>query len=449
MKIHPSMNVSLPRRKKSAVWLSLLLLLSVGSAALAQTPTLEVHHATVLRNDTFHIAFDHYGLSYAPQIPSNDSPSEGAAFFSPSSCCGGNGQQGVKGTPATNHLYYAPAPNFIGRDTFSVKYLRQLGNFGSQNVIKVFYLTVVPSHLDAFNDYATTLAGQSVDIDVLSNDIGNGTDLLVADIPNVNHGSAVGINGQTAVRFHPSPGFEGVASFNYTICDAQGSCDVATVSVIVRPDPSPNYDSVFILTEKNAEEVVLTEIDSTFSLSEAPLHGTIDTNGVLVYVPDPDYTGYDKAVFHDATGNRTRVAQIRVLDVPSANSFLVNDIVHTPVDESIDRIYLLANDVGGAYLTSVSVAGYPSTQAGGSLTYLPQFGKGVYGYTPPTGFEGVDRFRYKAYSPGSGFFEEAWCYIVVSNQSPVKPVFHLSTPLNTPLVLGDHLPINSYAFTNY
>ncbi len=434
---------------RPAFLLSAAFLLAAVTTASSQTATLEVHSVTVLRNDTFHIAFDHYGLSYAPQIPSNDSPENGAAYFSPSSCCGGNGQQGIKGTPATNHLYYVPAPNFIGFDTFSVKYLRQLGNFGSQNVIKVFYLSVVPSHLDAFNDYATTTSGQSVDIDVLSNDIGNGTDLSVADIPNVNHGAAVGINNQTAVRFTPAPGFEGVASFNYTICDAQGSCDVATVSVIVRPDPSPAYDSIFILTEKNAEEVVLTEIDSSFDLVVAPLHGAIDTNGILVYVPDPGYTGYDKAVFHDAAGNRTRVALIRILDVPTPNTFLVNDVVHTAVDEPIDRIRLLANDIGGAYLTSVSVAGYPNTQEGGTLVYLPQFGKGVYGYTPPAGFEGVDRFRYKAYSPGSGYFEEAWCYVVVGNQMPVKPVFHLSTPLNTPLVLGDHLPISVYEFTNY
>ena len=448
MKIRESMNVLL-HKKTLRSFLPGLLLVLLPVLLSAQVPTLEIHELTVLKNDTLHFQFQHYGLSYAPQILSSDSPENGTSYFSPSSCCGGNGQQGIKGTPATNHLYYVPDNGFIGRDTFSVKYLRQFGNSGSQNAFKVFYILVVPSHLTAENDYAFTQAGQSVDIDVLSNDTGNGTNLTVADVPNINHGSAVRINGNTKIRFTPAPGFTGVANLNYTICDQQGSCDMATVSIVVSSSPSPAYDSLFILTEKNAAQVVLAEIDNSFQLVSAPLHGAIDTAEVLIYIPNPGYTGYDKAVFHDPSGNRTRVVSIRILDVPSKNNFLVDDVVYTSVDMELEQIRLLDNDKGGSYLTSISVAGYPNTQQGGVLTHMPQIGKGIYHYQPPSGFSGIDRFKYKAYSPSSNYFEEAWCYIVVSNQNPALPVFHISTPLNTPVVLGDHLPLHSYEYTNY
>lgn len=448
MKIRESMNVLL-HKKTLRGFLQVLALALLPPLLSAQTPTLEIHELTVLKNDTLHFQFQHYGLSYAPQILSSDTPENGTAFFSPSSCCGGNGQQGIKGIPATNHLHYAPDNGFIGRDTFAVKYLRQFGNSGSQNAFKVFYILVVPSHLTAENDYAFTPAGQSIDIDVLSNDTGNGTNLTVADVPNVNHGAAVRINGNTQIRFTPAPGFAGVANLNYTICDQQGSCDMATVSIVVSPAPSPAYDSLFILTEKNATQVVLAEIDNSFQLVGAPLHGDIDTADVLIYIPNPGYTGYDKAVFHDPSGNRTRVVSIRILDVPAANNFLVDDIFYTSIGVELEQIRLLDNDKGGSYLTNVSVAGYPNTQQGGVLTYLPQIGKGVYHYQPPAGFSGIDRFRYKAFSPGSSYFEEAWCYIVVSNQHPALPVFQLSTPLNTPVVLGNHLPLQSYEYTNY
>lgn len=401
----------------------------------------------MMKNDTLHFQFNHYGLSYAPQIDNGPEVNGASAYFSPSSCCAG--QKGIKGTPATNHLYYIPPTGFTGRDTIAVKYQRQFGNYGSQDAIKMIYITVLNSFLTAENDYAATLEGQSIDIDVLANDIGNGTNLAVADIPNVNNGSAERINNNTKIRFYPSTGFNGVANLNYTICDAQGSCDMATVSICVNPASTPAYDSIFITTEKNAPQVVLAEIDSNYVLSLAPQHGDLDTMETLVYVPDLNFTGFDKIIFSDPVNNKTRVVQIRVLNVPGKNTFLFDDIVYTPVDEELEEIRVLANDNGGQYLVSLSVSGYPFTQQGGLLTYLPQVGPGVYNYAPPAGFSGIDKFKYRAYSPNSGYFEEAWCYIVVSNQNPVKPVFQIATPKNTPMVLGDHLPIESYSFTNY
>ena len=447
MKIHESMNVSLHKKKLTLLLLGLFLALGVGRV-MAQSSTLEVHHLKMLKNDTLHFQFDHYGYSYAPQI--NDGPEVpgAAAYFSPSSlCCGG--QIGVKGTPATNHFYYVPPVGFIGRDTIAIKYQRQFGTYGSQDAVKMLYILVLPSFLTAENDYAATLEGQFVDIDVLANDIGNGTNLAVAEIPNVNNGTAERINNNTKIRFYPTPGFKGVASLNYTICDAQGSCDMAIVSICVNPVSPSAYDSIFITTEKNAPQVVLAEIDSNYVLTLAPAHGDLDTFETLVYVPDQNYTGYDKVVFTDSVNSRTRVVQIRILDVPGQNIFLFDDVFFTAKDETLEEIHLLDNDNGGPFLTSVSVFGYPNTAEGGHLTYLPGIGKGVYQYDPPAGFEGVDKFKYKAYSLNSNYYEEAWVYIVVSNQNPAKPVFHITTPKNTPMVLGDHLPITTYGFINY
>lgn len=438
------MNVSLFTKKFA--FLLLAILCGMGSKMEAQS-TIHVIDTVMLKNSTFHYQFNHWNVAVPPEI--KGFPNNGIAEFNPYSF--GNKKFGIKApggnSPGVNHLYYTPPTNFIGRDTIEVYYYENFGNGNSYQSYKILNILVVPSYLDAVNDYAMMVAGQSIELDVLSNDLGNGTNLTVADVPNVNNGTAIRSSNNTKITFTPDAGFVGVANLNYSICDAQGSCDMATVSICVNPAVSPSYDSIFITTNKNAQQVLLMEIDSTYDVIVPPAHGDLSSMTVMAYTPDPNFVGYDLAVFEHPVTGKVRVAQIRVLNVPDKNNYLFDDIVYTPVDEQVDEIRLLNNDNGGTYLMNVSVVGYPNTQAGGQLTAMPQMGKGVYRYEPPVGFSGIDYFTYKATPPNSGSFEYAVCYIVVDNQNPILPVFHIQTAKNTPMVLGDHLPFESYGFS--
>lgn len=439
------MNVSL--HKKSFLLLLAAFFWIGGQGLLAQSNGLDVIYATVLKDSTKEFIFDHWSVAFPPEIKSF--PSNGTAEFNPYTWTTKFGIKAPGGqNPGVNHLFYTPDPGFIGHDTIEVYYHRSLGNGNSIGAYKIYNITVVPSFLYAENDYASTSMGQSVEINVLTNDYGNGTNLTITDIPNVNNGTAQKVNADTAVLFTPAPGFSGIAHLNYTICDSEGSCDMATVSICVIDNTPPAYDSIFVTTEKNAAQVVLMAIDSNYEVALAPSHGQLDSLETLVYVPDQDYVGYDQVIFADSAANRIRVFEIRVLDVDGDNTFLFDDVAFTPIDEAIEEIHLLDNDNGGTYLMNVSVIGYPNTAEGGQLTYLPQVGKGVYKYEPPAGFEGIDHFEYRATPPNSGAYEYATCYIVVSDQEPSKPVFNVITPKNTPLVLGDHLPFGNYEFIN-
>jgi hypothetical protein len=451
MKIHESMNVFL-HKKSFFLLLGLFLWGGLGKIA-AQSYTLEVTDTVILMNTTAHFTFKQYGLN-TPQVvrfPNNNN----AAYFDPFS---NNNKYkfGIKGLPgvppnnfSVNHIFYTPPQGFLGRDTVEVLCNKPFGS-GAQTiqVYRIYHITVIPSFIKAVNDYASTFEGQAIEIPVLLNDIGNGTNQTIAEIANINNGDAVKTANDTKILFSPRAGFSGLAHLNYTICDAQGSCDMATVSICVNELAPPAYDSVFIMTEKNTAQVVLMQLDSNFSVQSAPSHGTLDTLETLVYVPANNYVGFDQAVFYDATHGRTRVFHIHVLDVPSPNAFAYDDVVYTAVGEPIEEIHLLANDNGGSYLSPVNAIGFPNTQKGGTLTYLPNVGIGVYRYNPPAGFSGIDQFKYRAYYPNSSQFDIATCYIIVSNLNPAKPVYQISIPKNTPLVLGDHLPITSYEYTN-
>ncbi|MEZ4962040.1 MAG: Ig-like domain-containing protein [Saprospiraceae bacterium] len=445
------MNVFL--HKKSVFLLLGLFLWGWTTHLKAQSYTLEIIDTVMLMNTTAHFTFKQYGLN-TPQtvhFPTNNQ----AAYFEPYSY-GNKYKFGVKGLPGvppnnftTNHLYYTPPQGFLGRDTVEVLCHKPFGSGAATiQVYRIYHITVVPSFIHAENDYASTFVNQAVSIPVLLNDIGNGTNQTIAEIANINHGTAVKILGGTQISFTPNAGFSGLAHLNYTICDSQGSCDMATVSICVNQISPPSYDSVFIMTEKNTAQVVLMQLDSNFSVQIPPSHGTLDTLETLVYVPGNDYVGLDKVTFHNAVHNRTRVFSIHVLNVPAPNAFAFDDVVYTAVDVPIEEIHLLANDNGAAYLSPVNAIGYPNTHEGGTLTFLSGAGTGVYRYNPPAGFSGIDYFKYKAYYPNSSQYDIATCYIIVSNMNPVKPVYQITIPKNTPLVLGDHLPIPSYEFIN-
>ncbi|MBI5914897.1 MAG: T9SS type A sorting domain-containing protein [Bacteroidetes bacterium] len=442
------MNVALHNYKKIPLLLAAAFFLWGGSKLEAQTPTIQVLNVTVMKNTVYQHTFYHFSYATPPQI--NNEVSHGKNYFTPSSCCNeygqGKGKKGVSGWNKLNNFYYEPDNGFVGRDTVIIGYWLPYGNGGNQQAYKIINFLVVPSNLSAADDYATTLAGQSIEIDVLANDTTNGTNLVIANIPNVNNGTAVDTNGHTKILFTPAAGFTGIANLNYTICDAQGSCDVATVSICVNPATQPAYDSVFITTNKNVPHVLLLDIDTSYSLVLPPAHGDLDTTmGALTYVPDVNYVGLDKVIYENTAGD-VRIAEIRVLNVKGPNTYLFDDIVGTPLEEQIEEIHLLDNDNGSTYLVNVSVPGYPNTEEGGALVYLPQVGKGVYRYTPPAGFEGVDRFKYRAMPP-NGSYDTAYCYIVVSDLNPAIPEFNMITPKNTPLVLGDHLPFQNYEYT--
>jgi hypothetical protein len=450
MKIHESMNVSLHVRKIFLLLPAFLFWIGRGEVVGQTTPVVDVMNIVMLKNTTWQHDFNQFNVTLAPEI--DRSAREGRAYFSPSSCCNeygpGLGKKGVKGWNKPNRFFYEPNSNFIGHDTVVIEYYLPFGTYLNQTAYKIIQFTVVPSYLTAHNDFASTTQGQSVDINVLTNDIGNGTNLSVAEVTTVNYGSTQLLNGKTTVRFTPATGFAGLASFSYTICDAQGSCSMATVNIRVNPQTSPAYDSLFIATGKNTPIVILPEINNQYKISLAPAKGTLDTIETLVYVPNLNNLGDDKIVFTNPVNNHKRVVQIRILDVPSSNKFLFNDIVNTPVNEPIEEIYLLRNDVAPDQLNNVGVTGYPNTKAGGQLTYLPGVGKGVYRYVPKAGFEGVDKFTYKATPKGSSAFEYATCYIIVNNLKPALPVYQVSTARNTPLVLGDHLPFTAYEYAN-
>jgi Secretion system C-terminal sorting domain/Bacterial Ig domain len=439
MKIHESMNFSFYTKK---IFPFLLVIFGLSMEAMGQAPpTIEVIRVSVLKNSDYHYQFIHHSNTAAPQIL--DDANNGDGYFDPSWCC--NGNQGVMGFNKTNHFYYEPDIDFVGRDTVVFEYRQQ--QYNGQRAWKVFYFKVVPSFLKANDDFVATSQGQPpLQITVLTNDVGNGTGQTISEITNINNGTAVLTADSTKVIFTPNPGFTGIANLNYSICDDQGSCSFAVVNICVNPATPLVNDVLQLTTTRNKSVVAMLDINSSYSLTTPPAHGSLSGSFPLTYTPTTGYVGNDQFIYTSTNGN-TRTVNIKVVYRRKESELLVTDVVNTQKNTTVDEIHLLDNDNGGQYLEVVNAIGYPypQTQQGGTLTHLPQMGKGVYSYTPAPGFQGIDKFEYRGKAP-NGSFDTVWCYIIVDDLNPILPVYQITSPKNTPLVLGDHLPLDGYSY---
>jgi gliding motility-associated-like protein len=133
-------------------------------------------------------------------------------------------------------IAYIPDAGFQGVDSLEYTVCDQMGTCATATVT----ITVgTPPILDAVDDNAATPAGVPVDIAILDNDSNvppNGS--FTVEQP-ADGAVEVNDNGTTEditddfVTYTPNPGFEGIDTFEYTLCDASGFCDTATVSIEV------------------------------------------------------------------------------------------------------------------------------------------------------------------------------------------------------------------------
>jgi gliding motility-associated-like protein len=96
-----------------------------------------------------------------------------------------------------------------------------------------------PVTLDVVDDVASTDVSTPVDIDILDNDTGIPTDGTLTTTDPTNGTVEINDNGtpdditDDTITYTPNEDFEGTDTFDYTVCDAMGTCDTASVEIDV------------------------------------------------------------------------------------------------------------------------------------------------------------------------------------------------------------------------
>lgn len=334
-------------------------------------------------------------------------------------------------------ISYQPDPGFHGTDVFSYSYMECISRFSCRREVTVTVI-VEENKVIANMDLAyTDMNASAIPINVTANDESSNGVLRLISIPMANNGTAEIVSGQGIVEFTPDPNFEGIANFNYTVCDGTGACDRATVNVAVIDPSKQNVDTTRIFTNKN--EPVPVFIPPFYELLDEPDFGLFSRAGeVPYYTPEQDFTGTD--YLHFASQINERVIEVVVIDYVR-NAYAMDDQVFVSPGDFVE-VDVLENDAFG-YSSCFRSIGQPKY---GRLTTTPD-APGFVTYQAPEQFTGVDKFTYTISTPDCSEEEEtATVSVYVSNYEPAYSKFFMSTPRLTPLVIGYNVPINDFSF---
>ena len=141
---------------------------------------------------------------------------------------------GTPNDPIDDIVSYIPNPDYNGSDAFDYTVCNTFGDCSTATVT----IEILPI-LDAIDDAVATPESTAIDIPILAND-NDIPPTITLTTTNPSDGIIVVNDGGTptditddTVVYTPNPGFLGVDSFTYTICDTAGNCSTAIVTIVV------------------------------------------------------------------------------------------------------------------------------------------------------------------------------------------------------------------------
>lgn len=141
---------------------------------------------------------------------------------------------GTPNDPIDDIVTYIPNPDYNGSDAFDYTVCNTFGDCSTATVT----IDILPI-LDAIDDAVATPESTAIDIPILAND-NDIPPTITLTTTNPSDGIIVVNDGGTptditddTVVYTPNPGFLGVDSFTYTICDTAGNCSTAIVTIVV------------------------------------------------------------------------------------------------------------------------------------------------------------------------------------------------------------------------
>ena len=295
----------------------------------------------------------------------------------------------------TGIVTYTPDAGFSGTDSFRYQ-ICDLNNECTSATVTVVVAAV--SGDDELETQVNTPVTETIE-DLLDNDEGDlDPDTLSVGTPS---NGTVTVNDDDTVTYTPTPGFSGVDSFDYEVCNTQDAdiCVTATVTVTVLPDAVDDIDAATLQNGTSATLPILNNdagsLDpATLTITLPPAGGNVSVqpNGTVIYTPRPDFSGEDSFQYEicDTAGNCDS-ATVTLTVLPSA----IDDSAGVP-ENTPTRIQILDNDLGDFDPSTVTVgdgANGLTQPEHGSVSVDPATGEVL--YTPDPDYSGPDSFEYQ------------------------------------------------------
>jgi hypothetical protein len=349
---------------------------------------------------------------------------------------------------------FSPTPNFFGSATLTMV-SNDLGNTGSGGpkgdtdpvTITVAAVNDPPNAVDDAFSVVGESTSNSLAVrtnDSAAPDAGETLSVIAVTIPD--HGTAeiTGTGASTAVRYIPTPGYDGPDAFTYTLSDGNSGTDNATVVVTVTPfdfRPVAAVDTISVaedvptLVDVLDNDTGLGDPPLTVAITVLPLHGTtaVQSDRKILYTPADNYAGSDLFTYRvtDEDGDLA-TARVNITVTPVDDRPVAVDDVKTIDEDSTASISVALNDTGlGDPPLTMTIASNPLH---GSATPPAS---GIVSYEPTANFFGTDTFRYTVRDV-DGDVSTATVTITVTpvNDPPVAVADVVSTRVGEPVTVA-------------
>ena len=190
---------------------------------------------------------------------------------------------GTPNNPSDDIVTYTPDPDFNGTDSFDYTMCNALGDCSTATV------TVdVDPILDTNDDSVATEQNTQVIVAWRGNDndIPSTGSITATDPANgsvvLNDNGTPNDPSDDDITYIPDSGFQGTDTFDYTVCDDEGNCETATITVVVTPPVVSDIDT-------DDDGIVDSFEDLNLDLDNNPATNPTDTDGDGF----PDYLDID------------------------------------------------------------------------------------------------------------------------------------------------------------
>ncbi|MBS1582428.1 MAG: tandem-95 repeat protein, partial [Bacteroidetes bacterium] len=222
------------------------------------------------------------------------------------------------------------------------------------------------------------------------------------------------LNADGTFAYTPAPDFHGTVSFSYEVCDLDGACASAVVTIVVDPvnDGPVAGDDGFDMNEDDVLSASVGGNDSdpdgdalVWSLVSG---GSAASNGTLVFNGDGSFSYAPSANYTGAVSFTYEACDPSAACAPAMVTIVVHPVNDGPVAQD-DGYDMNEDDV-----LSASVAGNDSDPDGDALTWslvsggsaaangtLVFNGDGSFSYTPSADYSGTVSFAYEACDPSA------------------------------------------------
>ena len=311
-------------------------------------------------------------------------------------------------------IVYTPNLNYNGNDSFRYRITDPGGLSGEANVN--ISITPVNDPPEPSDDLFSGINASGATLDILANDTDPENNIdpsSVTIVADAQYGT-ITVNSNGTVFFLPNSDYFGNDEFTYSVCDSDGECKQARVSIwITAGNGPPLAEDDYIVLDEDVPAIFSpisndtdpnNNIDAgSITITVMPLNGTItqtDNPGDLLYTPNKDFYGTDRLeyVICDA-GNPALcdAASVYFTINPVNDAPRVEDDVLNIKDMSIASISVLSNDheVEDELMTAVLLTESPSPYGEFSLT-----ADGVFEYSSfPGSYCKTDIIEYKTCDP--------------------------------------------------